>query len=164
MKKRVIASLLMVGFLFTISASAFADRWGYEHAVAVRYHVPPQVVVGYYNQLGNWGDVETALFISARIHVSPSVVIGLRLGGEPFPVIAAGYGVAIGSYYCPVTRVRFVITPDIWHHYHGWGHGNYWHNQDWHHWHQQGNWHHDNGYHHNYGHDHGYHHDHDHGY
>lgn len=112
MKKHFAVAGLTLCLLFTMVSGAFAHNLSYDNItkLVTQYDVSPSLVVRYYNELGNWDNVDMALFISRQTNVSMNRIIHMRWRGESFSQIAFDLGMAEGAYYTPARDLALVVV------------------------------------------------------
>lgn len=110
MKKRLLATVLILTVISFTAVGAFAQSYK-EHVTTLSnyYGVDRIDVMTYFDELGDWGDVDRALYISSRTGASPDLIVQAYLDGETFTEIADDYQMPNGTFNTPVLNVPLVV-------------------------------------------------------
>ncbi len=102
-------SITRAGYDFNISVSD--GDTGFSFSVSNYYRVPEREVIIIRERGIDEEELPVVYFIARRAHVSPQVIIQLRLSGMSWMDISLRYGIGADVYYVPLKEVYVVGPP-----------------------------------------------------
>ncbi len=102
-------SITSAEYNFNISVSD--EDTGFSFSVSNYYRVPEREVIIIRERGIGEEELPVVYFIARRAHVSPDVIIQLRLSGMSWMDISLRYGIGADVYYVPVREVYVVGPP-----------------------------------------------------
>lgn len=83
--------------------------WGY--FLTGYYGIPQPQLMMYSSKLGSWEDVATLLLLSRLSGTKPDIIIGWRLGGQPWFGIVQRLNLSPGVLFVPVPQTVVLAPP-----------------------------------------------------